>query len=187
MSGFIHTSWLRRSRTPRDGHGQHQISAIVARDAYNLAADTVRFPVDKFGAPWTPLKFYRLAFFSPQERTLAINIGEYNPYLGVSYQEIAANSRSQHKSQGFGSLIRKGVVWDYLTREIRESPRPPPRRNIDLWGSTRVASDRARWPRKKPAGASVPIEFEAVADREAVAIGDPSDQSRDLQSGRAPF
>ncbi|HEY5022312.1 MAG TPA: PIG-L family deacetylase, partial [Gemmatimonadaceae bacterium] len=63
------------SGTPRDGHGQHQISAIVARDAYNLAADTVRFPVKEFGAPWTPSKFYRLARFSPQDRTIAINVG----------------------------------------------------------------------------------------------------------------
>ena len=37
------------SGTPRDGHGHHQISAIVAHDAYNMAADTVRFPVSKFG------------------------------------------------------------------------------------------------------------------------------------------
>ncbi len=33
------------SGTPRDGHGQHQISAIVARDAYSLSADTVRISV----------------------------------------------------------------------------------------------------------------------------------------------
>src|SRR5437762_5430818 len=82
------------SGTPRDGHGHHQISAIVARDAYNMAADTARFPVARFGRPWTPLKLYRLARFSPQDRTLAINVGEYNPYLGLSYQEIAADSRS---------------------------------------------------------------------------------------------
>src|SRR5438552_18762614 len=72
------------SGTPRDGHGQHQISAIVARDAYSLSADTVRFPSAQFGKPWTPLKFYRLAFFSPQDRTLAINVGEFNPYPGLS-------------------------------------------------------------------------------------------------------
>src|SRR5450759_2643987 len=85
------------SGTPRDGHGQHQISAIVARDAYKLAADTVQFPAGEFGAQWTPLKFYRLARFSPQDRTLSSNVGEYNPDLGLSYQEIAADSRSQHK------------------------------------------------------------------------------------------
>ena len=44
------------SGTTRDGHGHHQVSALVARDAYDMAADTVRFPVAKFGRPWTPLK-----------------------------------------------------------------------------------------------------------------------------------
>jgi len=63
------------SGTPRDGHGHHQVSAIVARQAYDLAADTVRFPVSTFGRPWTPLKYYRLALFSPQDRTLSINVG----------------------------------------------------------------------------------------------------------------
>ncbi|HZD85953.1 MAG TPA: PIG-L family deacetylase, partial [Gemmatimonadaceae bacterium] len=113
------------SGTPRDGHGHHQVSAIVARQAYDMAADTVRFPVKNFGPVWTPLKFYRLARFSPQDRTIAINVGEYDPNLGLSYQEIAADSRSQHKSQGQGTLRRKGVVWDYLTREDSRVPAPP--------------------------------------------------------------
>ena len=113
------------SGTPRDGHGHHQVSAIIAREAYDRAADTVRFPVSRFGRPWTPLKLYRLARFSPQDRTLAINVGEYNPYLGLSYQEIAADSRSQHKSQGEGTLRRKGVVYDYLMREDSRVTAPP--------------------------------------------------------------
>ena len=161
------------SGTPRDGHGQHQISAIVARDAYNLAGDTVRFPVREFGAPWTPLKFYRLAFFSPQERTLAINVGEYNPYLGRSYQEIAADSRSQHKSQGFGTLIRKGVVWDYLTREDSRVPAPPAKEETSIFaGIDTVARAVVRDGRTSPPIRSLPVELEAVADRQAVAIGD---------------
>jgi LmbE family N-acetylglucosaminyl deacetylase len=177
------------SGTPRDGHGQHQISAIVARDAYNLAADTVRFPVDKFGAPWTPLKFYRLAFFSPQERTLAINIGEYNPYLGLSYQEIAAGSRSQHKSQGFGTLIRKGVIWDYLTREDSRVPAPPAKEETSIFaGIDSVGEAIVRDGRTNPPGRPLPIEFEAVADREAVALGDSAKISLAIfNRGRDPI
>jgi LmbE family N-acetylglucosaminyl deacetylase len=177
------------SGTPRDGHGHHQISAIVARDAYNLAADTVRFPVDEFGAAWTPLKFYRLAFFSPQERTLAINIGEYNPYLGLSYQEIAADSRSQHKSQGFGSLIRKGVVWDYLTREDSRVPAPAAKEETSIFaGIDTVGKAIVRDGRADPPTRPVPIEFEAVADREAVALGDSAKISLAIfNRGRSPI
>jgi len=31
------------SGTARDGHGHHQVSGIVAREAYDVSADTVRF------------------------------------------------------------------------------------------------------------------------------------------------
>ena len=48
--------------TPRDGHGHHQVSGVLAREAFDAAADTVRFPrVDaSAGWPWAPAKFYRL-------------------------------------------------------------------------------------------------------------------------------
>ncbi len=105
------------SGTPRDGHGHHQVSGLLAREAYDLAADTVRFPVAGYGLPWTPLKFYRSARQNPAEATLRMNVGEYDALLGRSYYEIAAESRSQHKSQGFGVLQRKGVIMDAITRE----------------------------------------------------------------------
>ena len=160
------------SGTPRDGHGQHQISAIVARQAYNLAADTVRFPVRTFGAPWTPLKFYRLARFSPQDRTIAINVGEYDPYLGMSYQEIAADSRSQHKSQGEGTLRRKGVVWDYLTREDSRVPAPAPKDETSIFAGLDTTRLLVQDGRVTPPQLPSPIAVEAVADRRALAVGD---------------
>jgi len=177
------------SGTPRDGHGQHQISAIVARDAYSFAADTVRFPVREFGKSWTPLKFYRLARFSPQDRTLAINVGEYNPYLSLSYQEIAADSRSQHKSQGFGALRRKGVVWDYLTREDSRVPAPPAKEESSIFaGIDTVGKAIVRDGRTYPPARPLPIELEAVADRQAVALGDSARISLAIfNRGRVPI
>src|SRR5829696_3182588 len=53
------------SGTPRDGHGHHQAAGILAREAYDIAGDTARFPVARFGPAWTPLKFYRAARFRP--------------------------------------------------------------------------------------------------------------------------
>ncbi|HEV2016749.1 MAG TPA: PIG-L family deacetylase [Gemmatimonadaceae bacterium] len=175
------------SGTPRDGHGQHQISAIVARQAYDLAADTVRFPVKKFGAAWTPSKFYRLARFSPQDRTISINVGEYDPNLGLSYQEIAADSRSQHKSQGEGTLRRKGVQWDYLTREDSRIPAPPAKEEKSIFAgfdTTRllVRDGRTAPPETRPA-----LALEAVADRQALALGDTAKITMTLYNrGRVP-
>jgi hypothetical protein len=106
--------------TPRDGHGHHQVSGQLAREAYELAGDTARMPthINATRLPaWSPLKFYRSSRFAPDSATLRFNVGEYDPVLGRSYAEIAGESRSQHKSQGFGALQRRGVVWDYLRRE----------------------------------------------------------------------
>jgi len=105
------------SGTPRDGHGHHQVSGILAREAYDVVGDTARFPTRAYGAAWTPLKFYRAARFNLQSGTLSMDVGEYSPLLGESYGEIAGRSRSQHKSQAFGALQRKGPLPNYLRRE----------------------------------------------------------------------
>jgi len=160
------------SGTPRDGHGHHQVSAIIAREAYDRAADTVRFPASRFGRPWTPLKLYRLARFSPQDRTLAINVGEYNPYLGLSYQEIAADSRSQHKSQGEGTLRRKGVVYDYLMREDSRVTAPPAKEEQSIFAGLDTTKLLVQDGRVTPPSLAPPVQFEAVADRRALALGE---------------
>jgi LmbE family N-acetylglucosaminyl deacetylase len=119
------------SGTPRDGHGHHQASGILAREAYDLAGDSVRFPREATANldPWTPLKFYRGAWTLPptDSTILRINVGEFDPVLGRSYSEIAAESRSQHKSQAFGSLQLKGVRFTQVRREatrVNEAQRP---------------------------------------------------------------
>ena len=175
------------SGTPRDGHGHHQVSAIVARQAYDLAADTTRFPTNVFGAPWIPLKFYRLARFSPQDRTIAINVGEYDPNLGLSYQEIAADSRSQHKSQGEGTLRRKGVVWDYLTREDSRVPAPPAKEEKSIFAGLDTSRLRVQDGRVAPPEIPPSLALEAVADRQAVAVGDTARITMTLYNrGRVP-
>ena len=105
------------SGTPRDGHGHHQVSGMLAREAYDASMDTVRFPVATFGAPWTVSKFYRAARFNAAAATLRIDVGTYDPIRGQSLGEIAGLSRSQHRSQGFGVAQPRGVLVDYVRRE----------------------------------------------------------------------
>ncbi len=160
------------SGTPRDGHGQHQVSALLAKEVYETAAmDTVRFPVKDFGPGWTPLKFYRAAYFAPAGATLAMNVGEYNPDLGKSYAEIAGESRSQHKSQGFGSLQRKGVVIDRVAREAtRVNEGTPAAQEKSLFDGITAVPPSQTGPAANALKSAVALE--AISDRQYVAIGD---------------
>ncbi len=114
----------RFSGTPRDGHGQHQASALLGKDGFTAAADPARFPGQlKLAPAW---KAKRLMFntfsFRPQDEAenaklpnkVEIDTGEYDPVLGFSFNEIAGASRSQHKSQAMGSAERKGSSKNFL-------------------------------------------------------------------------
>lgn len=108
------------SGTASDGHGQHTVSGLMAREAYDVAGDTVALPASTTaGLPgWTPLKLYRgTSYRGHAGATYRYNAGEYNPLLGRSYAEIAGESRSQHKSQAFGALQRRGVLLGSVRRE----------------------------------------------------------------------
>ena len=101
--------------TPRDGHGHHQASAILAKEAFHAAADPNRFPDQLRDAPvWQAKRVVWNTFFGrahdmyPTAKEEVIDTGEYNPALGVSYAELGAWSRTQHRSQGQGFPERKG-------------------------------------------------------------------------------
>ena len=53
--------------TPRDGHGQHQTSAILGREAYSAAADPARFPEQlTYTQPWQAKRMVESSFnFGP--------------------------------------------------------------------------------------------------------------------------
>lgn len=104
----------------RGGHGHHQASAILAHEAFAAAADSSKFPeqlqhVDIWQAKrllWNTANFGGMN--NTSEDQLKIDIGQYNTLLGQSYGEIAALSRSQHKSQGFGSAASRGQSIEYF-------------------------------------------------------------------------
>lgn len=106
----------------RGGHGHHTTSAIMAKEAYEIAGDKSKYPDQlEFTAPWQPKRVYINTgrWWNPDinadtEGVLAIDVGGYNPLLGKSYPEIAALSRSQHKSQGFGSSGVRGEQLEFL-------------------------------------------------------------------------
>ena len=106
--------------TGEGGHGHHTASAILALEAYDAAADPTKFPWQlKYTTVWQTKRIFWNTFnFGTTNTTspdqLQIDVGGYNPLLGKSYGEIAADSRSMHKSQGFGSAKTMGSNIEYF-------------------------------------------------------------------------
>lgn len=112
------------TRFPRDkraGHGQHSASAVLGEEAYRLAADPKAYP-EQMGLgvkPWQARRIvwnnYNFSGDAIPEGSLVVDAGGYNPTIGKSYGEIAAESRSQHKSQGFGVSASRGPQIESFT------------------------------------------------------------------------
>ena len=106
----------------RAGHGHHWASSILAAEAFTAAADSTKFPEQfKYGVkPWQAKRiFWNTYNFGGNNTTspaqLTMDIGTFNPLLGKGYGEVASESRSQHRSQGFGSLKQRGQSTEYFS------------------------------------------------------------------------
>ncbi|OIQ18653.1 MAG: LmbE family protein [Flavobacterium sp. MedPE-SWcel] len=113
-------------RTPGSTHGHHTSSAILTQDAYVLANDPKYQPNQlKYVTTWQPKRvlfntswwfFGSKKKFNEVDKSKFVNLstGVYYPLVGKSNQEIAALSRSKHKSQGFGATGSRGEDMEYL-------------------------------------------------------------------------
>jgi LmbE family N-acetylglucosaminyl deacetylase len=132
----------RFSGTQRDGHGHHQASSILAKEAFRAAADPKRFPeqIAEGLEPWQAKKFYigNVCGFGAMtcpdaDWTVKFNTGERSPELGMSYVQFAMEGLRHQKSQGAanwsvdagdrftfyrlvdgdaGSVVRSFVGWE---------------------------------------------------------------------------
>ena len=117
----------------RAGHGHHSASAALAIEAYKAAADPKMFPeqlkkgVDIWQAKrllWNTFRFPGSSGNSTiADSQFKVNIGDYLPFLGQSTSELAAYSRSQHKSQGFGFAVDRGRSTEYFATLGGEAPK----------------------------------------------------------------
>ena len=112
-------------RTPGETHGHHTSSAMLSFEAFDLVGDSNIYPetAKEFGA-WRPKRLffntYSWAYKNKEDfdkmkpKLTWAETGAYYPSLGLSNGEIAALSRSMHKSQGFGNTGRRGSQTEYL-------------------------------------------------------------------------
>lgn len=135
----------------RAGHGHHTASAMLAEEAFAAAADPTKFPEQlQFVSVWQAQRLFwnnstwwdkdlpnKIANGAPE---LAVfDVGGYNTLLGKSYGEIAAESRTNHKSQGFGSTPTRGEQKEYL--ELKKGTAI---QNSDIFSGIQLGWERYR-------------------------------------------
>lgn len=133
---------LRFSGTSKDGHGQHQVSALLGKEAFSVAADPHRFPEQlQWVKPWQAKRLLWNVFaFTPEQQKEAasmpgriqIDAGQFDPVLGKSYAEIAGISRSEHKTQGMGVPQRRGSAPDFFVTVAGDKPEKDLLDGIDI-------------------------------------------------------
>lgn len=112
----------RFNTVPGTTHGHHTSSALLSVEAFSKAADPSVFPEQlKHTQPWQAKRVFWNAYnwggqFEPEEGKVyhRFMVGEFNPLLGTTYSQIAADSRTMHKSQGFGSTSQIGQGNDFI-------------------------------------------------------------------------
>lgn len=109
-------------RFPKDsmaGHGQHSASAIIAEEAMRICMSDA--------SSWKPRRLMFNAFQFGNRSTISedmfkLEVGNYDPLLGMGYGELAGISRSLHKSQGAGTPQAPGVRPEYFATLIGDAP-----------------------------------------------------------------
>lgn len=132
---------LRFSGTARDGHGHHQASALLGKQAFEEAGDPGRFPEQLARVePWRPRRLFwnvfsfrggRFSDAGDMPERIDLDPGHYSPLLGFSFAEIAGMSRSLHRSQGFGAPETRGSLRNSLVLVAGEPAAQDPFEGID--------------------------------------------------------
>jgi LmbE family N-acetylglucosaminyl deacetylase len=102
-------------------HGHHTASAMMANEVIELSTDTNEaYQQLPYVNTWKVQRvvWNASAFFFDKGANLdtlsKLDCGNFNSLLGSSYTEIAALSRSCHKSQGFGTSGIRGEQLEYF-------------------------------------------------------------------------
>src|ERR1700757_3349370 len=100
----------------RDGHGNHQASGILTREAFRAAADPSRFPeqIREGLQPWQAKKLYMDNVRANEDWTIRLETSQYDPLLGETYVQFAWKGLKHQLSQGAGGwTLPEGQRFSY--------------------------------------------------------------------------
>jgi LmbE family N-acetylglucosaminyl deacetylase len=181
-----------------DGHGNHQVSGIVSKEAFRAAADPNRFPeqIKEGLLPWQAKKLYidnvcpfRSNECDPKNYTIRLNTGETNPALGTSYAAFAMQGLKHQLSQGAGGwTLNPGPHYAFY--KLIDSVLPPTTDSTghekDYWDgidtsvpglANRLGSEQSKAPFLRPAL----VQLQKLVDDATAEAG------RNLQSAATPL
>ncbi len=90
-----------------DGHGNHQASGILTKEAFRAAADPNKFPeqIREGLLPWQAKKLYiGTGFRENPDYTVKLETTQDSPLLGTTYQQFAIDGLRHQTSQGAGEF-----------------------------------------------------------------------------------
>jgi LmbE family N-acetylglucosaminyl deacetylase len=154
----------------RDGHGHHQASGILTREAFRAAADPARFPdqLREGLQPWQARKLYMDNVRANEDWTIKLETSQYDPLLGETYVQFAWKGLKHQLSQGAGAWnLPEGQRFSYYKLIDSALPNPPAAGahekdffdgvDTSLPGlATRLGADQAKVPWLRP-------QLEAIA------------------------
>jgi LmbE family N-acetylglucosaminyl deacetylase len=112
----------------RDGHGHHQASGILTREAFRAAADPTRFPeqIREGLEPWQAKKLYMDNVRSTEDWTIRLETSQNDPLLGETYVQFAWKGLKHQLSQGAGAWTPpEGQRFSYYKLIDSALPNPP--------------------------------------------------------------
>jgi LmbE family N-acetylglucosaminyl deacetylase len=175
--------WIVISRfqgNARDGHGNHQAAGLLSQQASEAAGNPSTFPeqIAEGLRTWTPLKVYMGGVRPNEPYTLRVDTGEYSPWIGDSYANIASMGLSFQRSQNGGRYVR-GAGQNYAYYLRTASRVTAPEKETSIWDGidTTYAGLFKTLGRPAPAGVDATLAAIDAAAAKAAAtftMADPS-------------
>ena len=194
----------RFSGTDRDGHGHHQASAMLTKEAFRAAGDAKKFPeqIEEGLQPWQAKKLYignvcgfGAATCDGANYTVRLNTGTSDAALGTSYIQLAMKGLRHQLSQGAANWsVEPGDRFTFykLADAVVESPSDKDGHEKDFFDgidttlsglAARLGDEERKvpWLRAELAGAESEIKqaAEKAESSDPMAAGEPLSKAAD--------
>ncbi len=160
----------------RDGHGNHQASGILTREAFRAAADPNRFPdqIREGLQPWQAKKLYMDNVRANEDWNVDLNTGSDDPLLGTSYIQFAMQGLRHQLSQGAGMwTVSPGPHHSYYKLIDTVLPNYSPQHEQDYFDgidtslpalADRLGSEHSKAPFLKPGLQELAIDIDEASE-----------------------